>query len=188
MLREALVQLIRERGWDHVSVQDVCERADVGRSTFYVHFADKEELLVTGFGDLRETLGAHLELAQEEPLGFAEPLFEHARQFKEVYRALVGRRTAVAVQEGFLSVVKELVADDLVRAGMPANAVPEVAVSYVAGAFWHVLSWWLEQRSPLPAGDVAATFKRMTLPVLRVIQQGAAGSGSEPTRRASSKR
>jgi AcrR family transcriptional regulator len=177
LLREALVQLIRERGWDDVSVQDVCERADVGRSTFYVHFADKEELLVTGFDDLREILRAHLEPAKEEPLGFAAALFEHARDYKELYRALVGRRTAVAVQQGFLSVVKELVADDLVRAGMPPNAVPEVAVSYVAGAFWHVLAWWLEQRSPLPVGDIAAIFKRMTLPVLRVIQQGVIQQG-----------
>jgi AcrR family transcriptional regulator len=189
-LREALVQLIRERGWDNVSVRDVCERADIGRSTFYVHFADKEELLVTGFSDLRTTLRAHLEPAKGEPLGFSMALLEHAREYKELYRALVGRRTAAAVQEGFLGVVRELVTDDLVRAGMSPNAVPGIAVSYVAGAFWHVLVWWLDQRSPPPASDVAAMFKRMTLPVLRVVQQHPqpASGGGEPPRRASPRR
>ena len=42
-LRAAFVALMAERGWDRVSVQDVCDRANVGRSTFYTHFADKEE-------------------------------------------------------------------------------------------------------------------------------------------------
>ena len=55
-LREALVQLILQRGWEKVSVLEVCERADVGRSTFYTHFADKEELLLSGFDDLRQAL------------------------------------------------------------------------------------------------------------------------------------
>src|SRR6185437_2006254 len=57
-LREALIRLVLERGWDDVSVQDVCARANVGRSTFYLHFADKEELLVSGFGGLQEALRA----------------------------------------------------------------------------------------------------------------------------------
>src|SRR5512139_3251865 len=57
-LREALVRLILERGWDDISVQDVCDRANVGRSTFYSHFADKEELLLAGFDDLRKALVA----------------------------------------------------------------------------------------------------------------------------------
>lgn len=55
-LREALITLILERGWDAVSVRDVCEKADVGRSTFYVHFADKENLLLSGFDDLHATM------------------------------------------------------------------------------------------------------------------------------------
>ena len=44
-LRAALVSLIIERGWDAVAIRDVCQRAGVGRSTFYTHFADREELL-----------------------------------------------------------------------------------------------------------------------------------------------
>jgi AcrR family transcriptional regulator len=178
---------MRERGWDDVSVQDICARADVGRSTFYVHFADKEELLLTGFSDLRKTLRAHLEPATGEHLSFCVALLEHAREYRELYRVLAGRRTAAAVQEGLLGVVEELVTEELVRAGMPATDVPEIAVSYISGAFWRVLVWWLDQRSPPPTGDVAAMFKRMTLPVLRVIQQHPqlAGAGGEPTRRAS---
>ena len=48
-LRESLSSLVMERGWSAVSVQEICERADIGRSTFYLHYADKDELLLSGF-------------------------------------------------------------------------------------------------------------------------------------------
>ena len=177
VLREALLALIRERGWDNVTVQDVCERADVGRSTFYVHFADKEELLVTGFGDLRKRLRAH---ASPEPLGFTMALIEHAGENIDLFKALVGRRPAARVQREFLDVVRELVADDLIAAGVPAGSVPDVAVAYVAGAFWETLAWWFEQRRPPPATELATAFKRMTLPVLQVVQRQSPSSGRRP--------
>lgn len=44
-LREALIALVLERGWERTTVQDVCDRADVGCSTFYLHFQSKEKLL-----------------------------------------------------------------------------------------------------------------------------------------------
>lgn len=166
-LHRALIQLVQERGWDAVSVRDVCERADVGRSTFYLHFADKEELLVSGFGDLLVTMRGHAVAAQGEPLAFTTALMEHARQYHPLLRALVGRRTGLAVQRGFMNVVKDLVRDDL-RAGGTPSQQQEITVSYVAGALWELLHFWLEQRKPPPVAELAAAFKRLTLPVLRV--------------------
>jgi AcrR family transcriptional regulator len=165
-LRDALIRLILERGWDDVSVQDICERADVGRSTFYVHFADKEELLVSGFGDLRATLRAH-PAAADGPHRFSVALIEHAREYEPLFRALLGRRTALVVQREFMEVVKGLVAEDLMLDRR--KAISEAAVAYVAGAFWELLRWWLEQRSTLPATEVAAIFKRLTTPVLQQV-------------------
>src|SRR5689334_24059575 len=53
LLREALLALVAEKGYDRVTVQDVLDRADVGRATFYAHFRDKDDLLVSGFDELR---------------------------------------------------------------------------------------------------------------------------------------
>ena len=74
-LREALVALILERGWDRFSIQDICERADVGRSTFYTHFADKEDVVGAGFEDLGRGVRAELAAASgaRRPLAFSRP-------------------------------------------------------------------------------------------------------------------
>jgi AcrR family transcriptional regulator len=170
VLREALIRLVFERGWENVRVQDVCERAGVGRSTFYVHFADKEELLVHGFGDLRAALRAHMVAVPGEPLAFTTALFEHAREYAPLFKALVGGRTAVTVQQAFLELVRGLVAEDLSREGASASPMRDAAVAYVAGAFWELLRWWLEQRRPSSAAEVAVTFRRLTTPVLREIR------------------
>lgn len=168
-LHEALLQLIKERGWDAVSVRDVCELADVGRSTFYLHFADKEELLVSGFDDLLIALREHAAKANGEQLAFTTALMDHAREYHPLLKALIGRRTGLAVQRGFMDVVKTLVTDDL-RNAAPLGPNQELAVAYVAGALWELLHWWFEQRKPPPAAELAATFKRLTLPVLRAAR------------------
>ena len=63
LLREALLALIREKRFEALSVQDVIDRADVGRATLYAHFDNKEDLLVSGFYGLRASLKERANLA-----------------------------------------------------------------------------------------------------------------------------
>ena len=74
-LRDALLALLVERGWDDIDVQALCVRADIGRSTFYLHFPNKEALLRGSLADLREALrvrasGPPPGTAVAEPLAF----------------------------------------------------------------------------------------------------------------------
>ncbi|TMA41176.1 MAG: TetR/AcrR family transcriptional regulator [Deltaproteobacteria bacterium] len=93
-LRDALIALMVERGWDEVGIRDVCARASVGRSTFYTHFADKEELLLSGYDDLRRMLRSVGRGDSRKPLAFTRGLFEHAHDNKRMFRALVGKRSS----------------------------------------------------------------------------------------------
>jgi AcrR family transcriptional regulator len=56
MLFDALLDLIIEKGYEAITVQDIIDRANVGRSTFYSHFSDKEQLLLGNIDQLRESL------------------------------------------------------------------------------------------------------------------------------------
>jgi AcrR family transcriptional regulator len=56
LLQEALMTLILEKGYEAMTIQDIIDRANVGRATFYNHFLDKQDLLVSGFAELRVSL------------------------------------------------------------------------------------------------------------------------------------
>lgn len=176
MLREALIALMLERGWDVVSVQDICERADVGRSTFYTHFADKEELLVGGFDDLRETIRAGLAQApaSDAPLRFARGMIDHAHENQRLFRALVGKRSGQVVLRRFRELVVTLVRGDLARPRAPPAPTTDAAVHFIAGAFLELLTWWLETRNALEPADIERLFLEMATPALEVVS----GKGS----------
>src|SRR6185436_15529305 len=60
LLQNALLALLKEKRYEDISVQDIIERADVARSTFYVHYVDKDDLLTGRDGIFAENLGQQL--------------------------------------------------------------------------------------------------------------------------------
>jgi AcrR family transcriptional regulator len=172
LLREALIALTLERGWDAISVQDVCDRADVGRSTFYTHFADKEDVLVRGLDDLQEglrQLGIAQPRAGARPLYFTLALIEHAQGQWKFFRALIGKRSGQTAERRFRLMVTELVREDLTSFVVPGPRF-EAVVHYIAGAFFDLLSWWLDSRSPLQATEVDELFHRLTESALSLVR------------------
>jgi AcrR family transcriptional regulator len=164
-LRNALVGLVLERGWDAVSVKDVCERADIGRSTFYVHFADKEELLVSGFDDLHR----ELEVARrggQHPFAFASGLVEHARANNRMFRALLGTRSSQVVQRRFREVLTHVIEAELAASGVDERARRWVA-RYICGGFVEMLLVWLERPSALDSAVLVELFERLTRGALK---------------------
>jgi AcrR family transcriptional regulator len=172
LLRDALIQLLREHAWDEITVQQVCERADVGRSTFYIHFADKEELLIGGFSELKEML-REFAAASDQPLAFTLALLEHTAEFQGVAGALTGTHTAQVVQRAFTALVVEMVEEDLARLA-PPGPLRDATARYLAGAFTELLRWWGgwdDPRRRSTSAQIDETFRRLTMPVLRELQR-----------------
>ena len=170
-LHEALVELILERGWDEVRVQDICDRANVGRSTFYTHFADKEELLIGGLDDLRQALRRLSPVeADARPLGFVRGVIEHADEQRRLFRAVIGKRSGHVVRERFRQLLIALVHEDLAAIAATGPHLEATAL-YVAGALMEMLIWWLDTRNGLGAGEVEELFARLTAPVLGVLRR-----------------
>jgi AcrR family transcriptional regulator len=166
LLQRALIILILKKGYDAITVEEICEAADVGRSTFYAHYTSKDDLKRSGLNQLRRALVEHHEAAPGtgDRFSFSLPLFEHARDHIDLYRALVGSRGGVLA----LETIRRLVAD-LLRAEVPAtdakNAPPalprELVTQYLAGAYMALLTWWLEAGAKLPPEQMDAVFRRL---------------------------
>lgn len=170
-LRDALVSLILEKGWDAVTVRDVCERADVGRSTFYLHFADKESLLLSGFDELQDALTA-VEGGARQPFAFAEPLLTHALENERIFRAVVGRQSGQQVQWRFRDVLVTLLGQELTSMKFPAAGRSSMA-RFLAGGFIEHLMEALESPKRAPADVLAARFRRLAHGAIEGARRGA---------------
>jgi AcrR family transcriptional regulator len=161
LLHEALVTLILERGWDAVSVRDVCEKADVGRSTFYVHFADKENLLLSGFDELHLAM-EQIRSTAKVPFGFLGPLAAHAAENARLVQALFGRQSGQSVQWRFRDVLASLVEAELKLLKVSKAARP-LMTRFIAGGAAEVLMSWLDHPQATSAEKLATDLQKLAL-------------------------
>jgi len=174
LLRTALVSLIEEKGFETLTVRDIIDRANVGRATFYAHFDNKEDLLVSGFDGLRTALKelqrrAHLRTtsSDERLFAFSHEMFAHIAEYRKVFRAMVGKRSGALVQQLLQKIVVDLVRDDLkamVGRRDDRSAPAEAVVQFVTGGFFGLAMLWATGRLPLSVEEVNALFRRLAMP------------------------
>src|ERR1700739_4628331 len=93
LLREALIELIEERGFEALTVGDLTERAMVSRAAFYRNYQDKYDLVEQIFEEALSTLFEAIgELGQHHPAEVWIRFFEHIAQYDRLYRALLGKK------------------------------------------------------------------------------------------------
>jgi AcrR family transcriptional regulator len=172
LLEDALIALILEKGYEAVTIQDIIDRANVGRSTFYAHFLDKQQLLLSGFEHLRVFLAQqHVAVARagERRLRFSLPMFEHACSYRPVYRALVGKQSGVIVRQHIEHLLTDLARDEL-AALAPRDANTPIPLEVVAHAtvslFMGLLMWCLDHEWPDTAAQMDAIFQQLALPAI----------------------
>jgi AcrR family transcriptional regulator len=163
LLQDALISMVVEKGYDATTVQDIVDRANVGRATFYAHFADKETLFHSRLEDLRSFIGEQQRHAPAR-LGFSRVMLEHARSNLPVWRAIAGRESGAFALQRIQRLIADLAEIDLKARGFKGTAEQrELAVQYIAGAFMAVLTWWLDRGAKLEPVDVDAVFRRLVL-------------------------
>ena len=166
-LQTAMARLILRKPYGTITVQDIIDEADVGRATFYAHFAGKDDLFRNGFERLRDDLAAgrrrHAGKSEDaaHPLSFSFAMFEHASRYKEV-GALLGEGGSTIARTEARRILAEFVKADL-PAGGDGTISRELLVEYVVSSFLTVLTWWLTRKPSLSPQEVDLMFRRLVI-------------------------
>jgi AcrR family transcriptional regulator len=161
LLQDALIELMSEKGYEATTVQEIIDRANVGRATFYAHFESKRALLESRLEALRDLLAGHRSRA---PLrfGFSLAMLEHARDHLALYRSIAGRESGGFAMKRIHQIISDLVDADLKSLGVLRGAQQQsLAAEFVAGAFMSVMTWWLERGAAIAPQDIDASFRRL---------------------------
>jgi AcrR family transcriptional regulator len=174
LLHEALIALIREKDYDAIGVGEILDRANVGRSTFYSHFHDKDELLASGISHMLGTIGAshHPRAGRRDPFTwFSLPIFEHHERHRNVSGATVKAGGRAVVHEHLRRLIVGSIRDELggrhdTRSTTADQLPPELLAEHVASTFILVLNWWLDAESVLSATAVDGLFRSLIRPAV----------------------
>lgn len=181
-LREALASLIAEKPYDSIAIKEILDRANVGRSTFYTHFRDKDDLLVSSIHGMIESLQTaklrRSPIWYERILWFSLPILEYHDGHRHNHRhngsPTTGR--ARAIQHDRL---KQVLAEMIVDAVRTECAAPrktskrmplDLIVHYIASTFVLVLDWWNDSRCSLAPKEVDDLFRALVLPTLTALR------------------
>ena len=165
-LGDALISLMQEKPFETITVQDVLNRAQVSRSTFYSHYSDKDDLLLSDaeefFEAISNALSAHND--RSERVFPVKEFFEHLSDVQPFYRALVksGKFQAnMDLARGHFARGIERRLSELPRGqSIPQCELPAVAFTH-AGALLSLLTWWLDKGMRETPADMDKLFHRM---------------------------
>ncbi|HEX2584672.1 MAG TPA: TetR/AcrR family transcriptional regulator [Steroidobacteraceae bacterium] len=165
-LRDALLALMSTRSWDDISIREICDRANVGRSTFYLRYQSKEDMLADSLETLRNFLLSTAAESGRKEFPFLRGLLEHIAEQRAVFKTIIGRRGGHRVAIKFKEMVRQLIEAELKQYGHPV-AKSHWLSSYLTGGFFEVMSWWVDSSKAPPIAEMERRFDVLMSQILQ---------------------
>ncbi|NTU57348.1 MAG: TetR/AcrR family transcriptional regulator [Chlorobiaceae bacterium] len=176
LMHEALMSLIVEKGYEAITVQDILDRADVGRSTFYAHYRDKDELLLSSFEHLRtlfeqqqQAIVASRGSGREPEVNFVLELFRHTGQHHKLYQAIAGKQSGEMILKYLHKYLYNLLIvphAELVRNRNSPPVPIEITTHVLVSSLLSLMTWWLDNHMPHPPEKMDEIFRILVTPTI----------------------
>lgn len=166
-LRNALMQLVQEKGYDAITIQDIADKANIGRSTFYLHYETKDDLLLDHHADFTEALNLRVlspdelrsDTPQAEMIQFLQEMFDG----KFIYFAIKRAKDADVILAGIRQqMIGRL--EIAIKSAFPeqeANIPLDALLTYIIGAQLSLIDWWLSNHTGHSAETIATMLHQL---------------------------
>ncbi len=178
LLQKALIELIGEGGYDAITIQDIVDHANIGRTTFYKHFTSKDDLFMSchevfvsefQFGPLYPHPLSREELLSPEVPMMMTLAYQHLDEARtRLYPIFQGKDGSLILRQMRDRSTREIEATLRTAFAETESAIPlDVLSNYLAGARIALMQWWLEKRRPHTPETLAHTFHRLQRAAIR---------------------
>ena len=167
LVTSAMLGLLAEKGYEAITIQDILDRSGVGRSTFYGHYFDKEDVHASMMEQMLEGMAQQLSERNAEEILPSLELFQHIYQDRPHFLAVAGSGPAgERLWESMQTALSKIIEPALVTVSRgKSSSVPlPVMSSYLAGAFLNLLKWWVKAGMPYSPEEMDRIFRQLALP------------------------
>lgn len=163
LLSEAFVELMREKGYSAITVNDLIERANIGRSTFYSHYRHKDDLFVHELDRVIEVLSHQIPDQNELPFFPSLGLFRHVGEEYELYKALVWTPGIDLLIKHLQKSLSARIEQGLQKTERDFDLPLPLLANFIAGSFLTLLKWWLENKMLNSPEEMDKMFRRLII-------------------------
>ena len=160
-LSAAFVELLKEKGYSAITVSDIIERANIGRSTFYSHFRDKDDLFVNELDRVIESLSGRTSKHEGMPFFPSLELFRHVGEEYELYKALVWTPGIDLLIKHLQKSLSQRIEQALQKSQESFEIPQPILATFIAGSFLTLLKWWLENKMTHSPEEMDSIFRRL---------------------------
>ena len=170
-LGDALVELMMEKGYDAISIKDLIDRANVGRSTFYSHYADKDALFVSQLDRLMDVLNRHVpqEYSEENPFFPSLGLLRHIKEQWKLYRILAWGSGIDALTRHLQKLLSEKIEGRLLADRQSYEVPVPIIANFLSGSFLSLVKWWLDNKMTYSPEQMDEMFQKLALRSVKVL-------------------
>jgi AcrR family transcriptional regulator len=174
-LRDALIELMLEKPYEKITIQEIIDRANVGRATFYNHYLDKDDLLLRGVAELAQNQAdedsgqpVHNQKPERLPNTLQTAgMFRHSQQNKRIHKVLFKRNRENVIQEEISAILYAQVEERLAQLKTADTDLPvpmPILAHFISGGLWSLINWWHENDFLYTPEEMDAFFQKIAMP------------------------
>ena len=166
LLKEALLQLMKQKSFRDIQVTEIADQAQVARPTFYLHYQSKQELLLSHvddvFNEFYEALSATFGNDQTDPKQQNVMMFQYWERYADILRLVIEAdihdEFRTRMRGYFSQAIAQFAPEDL-KTDDPRM---EFIIDFISGGAYSLLTQWIMSDMPYSAEQMGALFHELT--------------------------
>ena len=171
LLGAALGELMREKRYDDITVQDILDRSGIGRSTFYAHYTDKEDLVISEIARVIHQLELYTAEFDHQSSSLLPSLafFRHVYEQRRLMNAFLWGRAAETLIRDFQRQASQMITEKLrsLAGEEAAFSMPlPLIANFVTSTLLMLIQWWFEEDIIHSPEELDTMFQRLVMPAI----------------------
>ena len=167
-IKKAFIELLNEKGYEKITIQDIADKAMINRNTFYLHYQNKPDLLNRSMDELLEELNITLNLCSSSKTPVSGSKLEQLMQIIlekiqnniPFYKALLLDENRIyGFQSKMEEIIKKTVSDGLDNTQLKISK--ELLLQYIASTFMGIVIWWVKNDLSYTPKELASQFGKI---------------------------